>query len=123
VSGGDETNPKKVTIKVTTENGGHTATAQVTVYESEHVPQGFSPNGDGVNDYFVLTLDSRETYSLRVFDKSGQIYYTSANYQNNWDGIANSGAQKGKKVLAGTYYYSLVGNTGNAKTGYVVIKY
>jgi gliding motility-associated-like protein len=112
------------TITVRTDDGDYTATAQVEVYEVEHAPQGFSPNGDGINDYFELTLDSRENYSLLIFDRSGQVHYRSSNYQNDWDGVANTGAQSGKKLLSGTYYYSLTGNTsGNKKTGYVIIRY
>jgi gliding motility-associated-like protein len=112
------------TITVRTDDGDIPATAQVEVYEAEHAPQGFSPNGDGINDYFELTLDSRENYSLTVFDRSGQVHYRSSNYQNNWDGVANTGAQSGKKLLPGTYYYSLTGNiSGNKKTGYVIIRY
>jgi gliding motility-associated-like protein len=114
----------KATVTVRTDDGDYTATAQVEVYEAEHAPQGFSPNGDGINDYFELTLDSRENYSLTVFDRSGQVHYRSSNYQNDWDGVANTGVQSGKKLLSGTYYYSLAGNTsGNKKTGYVIIKY
>jgi len=68
-------------------------------------------------------LDSRDTYTLKVFDKSGQIYYQSDNYANNWDGTANVGHASGKKVPAGTYFYTLIGKSGDAKSGYVVIKY
>lgn len=123
ISGGTESNPKKATIKVTTENGGHTATAQVNVYESIHAPEGFSPNGDGVNDCFEMTLDSKEIYSLRIFDKSGQIYYESSDYKNDWDGVANTGAMKGKKVLPGSYFYVATAKSGSTKKGYVVVRY
>jgi gliding motility-associated-like protein len=110
-------------VTVRTEDGNYTATAQVEVYEAERAPQGFSPNGDGINDYFELTLDSKETYTLRVFDRSGQTHYTSENYRNDWDGTANTGAQSGKKLSAGTYYYSLREKASSAiKTGYIIIK-
>ena len=110
-------------ITVRTDDGNYTATARVEVYEAEYVPQGFSPNGDGVNDYFELTLDSKETYTLRVFDRSGQVHYLSENYRNDWEGTANTGAQSGQKLPAGTYFYSLRAKTsGSTKTGYIVIK-
>jgi gliding motility-associated-like protein len=111
-------------ITVSTNDGDLHATAEIEVYDAEHAPQGFSPNGDGVNDYFELTLVSKETYTLNVFDRSGQLYYQSNNYKNDWDGIANTGTHSGKKLLSGTYYYSLVGKTsGRVKTGFVVIRY
>ncbi|MDR0661035.1 MAG: gliding motility-associated C-terminal domain-containing protein [Prevotellaceae bacterium] len=43
-------------------------------------------------------------------------------YQNSWDGVANIGAQKGKKVTAGTYYYVLSAkNSGEVKKGYIIL--
>ncbi|MDR0692302.1 MAG: S8 family serine peptidase, partial [Prevotellaceae bacterium] len=75
--------PGEASVTVRTEDGNHTAEVRVTVYEAEHAPQGFSPNGDGVNDYFVCALDNRDTYTLTVFDRSGQVHYRSSNYQNN----------------------------------------
>jgi gliding motility-associated-like protein len=112
------------TLTVTTNDGNFTANATVDVYEKAHAPEGFSPNNDGFNDYFEITMDSREIYALRVFDKSGQVYYTSDDYKNNWGGVANTGTHSGKKVPAGTYFYSISAkNTGKATTGYVVIKY
>jgi gliding motility-associated-like protein len=105
-------------------DGGHSATCQVVVYDEIQAPEGFSPNGDGINDYFELLGDSRETYAIRIFDKSGQVYYTSENYKNDWDGVANTGPNSGKKVLPGTYFYTVTAkNTNDSKTGYVVVKY
>jgi gliding motility-associated-like protein len=111
-------------IKVTTTDGAHTATAQVEVYEAEHAPEGFSPNGDGINDYFVCSLDSRDTYALSIFDRSGQVHYRSSDYQNNWDGTANTGPHKGNKMPANIYFYTLSAKkSGQTTTGFVVVKY
>jgi gliding motility-associated-like protein len=124
VKGGSDTDPQIATIRVTTEDGNYTATARVEVYETEHAPQGFSPNGDGINDYFVCTLDSRDTYTLNVFDRSGQVHYRSSDYKNDWDGIANTGPHAGSKAPANTYFYTLSAkNSGDVKKGFVVIKY
>jgi gliding motility-associated-like protein len=116
--------PGEAKVTVRTEDGNYTAGVRVVVYEAEHAPQGFSPNGDGINDYFVCTLNSHDAYTLIVFDRSGQVHYRSSDYQNDWNGEANTGLHAGNKVPVGTYFYSLSAQkSGNVKKGFVVIKY
>jgi gliding motility-associated-like protein len=116
--------PGEAKVTVRTEDGNHPADVRVEVYEAEHAPQGFSPNNDGLNDYFVCTLDSRDSYTLVVFDRSGQVHYRSSDYHNDWDGAANTGPYAGNKAPAGTYFYTLSAKgSGNVKKGFIVIKY
>ncbi len=110
-------------ITVRTNDGDFTAFCDLDVYDAAQAPEGFSPNNDGINDYFELVINSQDTYSLTVFDRSGQIYYRTADYDNNWDGTANTGKYNGSKVPAGTYFYQLTGNKSGGKSGYIVIKY
>jgi gliding motility-associated-like protein len=111
-------------VTVLTNDGQYPAVCTVTVYESVHAPQGFSPNGDGLNDYFVCTLDSRDSYNLIVFDRSGQVHYRSSDYRNDWNGEANTGPHAGNKVPVNTYFYTLSAKrSGQVTTGFVVIKY
>jgi gliding motility-associated-like protein len=99
------------------------ATCTLDVRAHIDAPEGFSPNGDGVNDTFVCTLNQDDSYILKVFDRTGQVYYQSDNYQNAWDGTANTGLHAGRKVPVGTYFYTLSAKSGEVKTGFVVIKY
>lgn len=51
------------------------------------IPNLFTPNGDGVNDTFVI--EGAENYSntkLVVRDRTGKIIYQNSNYQNDWNG-------------------------------------
>ncbi|MBV7530548.1 gliding motility-associated C-terminal domain-containing protein [Chitinophaga sp. sic0106] len=67
------------------------------------VPNAFTPNGDGINDRFViLGIDRYPNSQLIVFNRWGNIVYRSNDYRNNWDG---SGLNEG------TYYYELICNT------------
>lgn len=60
-----------------------------------------TPNADGVNDYlFFKNLIFYNDCNLVVYNTHGFEVYSSANYQNDWDGYKN-----GKAVNPGTYYY------------------
>ena len=52
-----------------------------------YVPTAFSPNGDSVNDRFdVLHAASFTTYSLRVYDRWGNLIFASEQADTGWDG-------------------------------------
>lgn len=113
-----------IKIVATTKQGAYTDNATVTIKQEMAIPEGFSPNGDGINDYLYIPGLQDDVYTLRIHDKSGQLCYESTDYQNKWEGTANMGAQKGKKVLPGTYYYVLSAHSSNeVKKGYIIIKY
>ncbi|NLN73902.1 MAG: T9SS type B sorting domain-containing protein [Bacteroidales bacterium] len=64
------------------------------------IPNVFTPNSDGFNDYFFIDgLDSYPNSKLKVYNRWGKVVYRSDNYQNDWDG---------KNVADGVYYYVLV---------------
>jgi len=89
------------------------------------IPNGFSPNGDAINDFFqVPAFENAENVYLAVFTQWGDIVYQSDDYKNNWDGTANNGSNKGSKVKVGTYYYRfIVADLHLDQTGYVYINY
>ncbi len=70
------------------------------VYE---LPNAFTPNGDGQNDLFK-PLKSRfiETIDLKIFNRWGQIIFTTSDPEINWNGTN----QSGKIVSDGVYYYT-----------------
>jgi gliding motility-associated-like protein len=70
------------------------------------IPSSFTPNGDGVNDYFevILSNSAVEDYSLRVFNRWGKtLFYTEDPYLK-WDGTID-----GTKLPGGVYVYELRG--------------
>ena len=96
-------------------------TSQATAFfslidcEDIFIPEGFSPNGDGINDVFIIQgIDLYKT-RLRVYNRWGNIVYESEDYQNDWDGTANRGNRQGVALPDGTYYYvaSFEGGPGN----------
>lgn len=73
------------------------------------VPEGFSPNGDGINDKFVIAnLNGLKVETFQVYSRDGILVYAAQNYQNNWDGQANQGIVVGREGLPdGTYFYRI----------------
>ncbi len=72
------------------------------------IPEGFSPNGDGINDRFVLgNVPAETSVSFEVYNRWGQLVHQENDYKSDWDGKANRGvAGGGRKDLAdGTYFY------------------
>ena len=50
------------------------------------IPNVFTPNNDGVNDFFVIqNIEKCSFNQLFVFNKSGKLIYDKTQYQNNWD--------------------------------------
>ena len=65
------------------------------------IPEGFSPNGDGVNDVFALRNKKGIKINLQVYNRLGFLVYSNADYRNDWDGLDGNG----KEVSEGTYFY------------------
>ncbi len=91
------------TLHVVSGNGCGTATDDVfvRVLKKISIPNAFSPNGDGINDTWVI--DALNTYPesvTEVYNQYGQIVFRSRGYPKAWDGKYN-----GKPLPVATYYY------------------
>ncbi len=74
------------------------------------IPQGFSPNGDGINDEFEISnlLNIYENFELEIYSRNGNLVHRGYNADGFWDGIATKGFLfRGNKVPVGAYYYVL----------------
>jgi len=90
------------------------------------IPEGFSPNGDGVNEFLVFRgVKDFPDSKLIIFNRWGSIIYEIKGYQNNWDARANSSMAVGTDIVPeGTYYYILdLGNGTKPVKGFVYINY
>ncbi len=77
------------------------------------IPNVFTPNQDGINDFFVI--DSRLIgSSLNVFHRSGIRIYESIDYQNDWDGNG---------LPSGSYFWTITTECGDNYNGSVTILY
>jgi gliding motility-associated-like protein len=91
----------------------------VKVLHTLEIPNTFSPNGDGINDKWVLNnLEYFTGCSVNIFNRSGQNVYSSSAYSNAWDGTYN-----GKPLPVGTYYYVIKTQdaVSSTRTGYITL--
>src|SRR5688572_19591426 len=67
------------------------------------LPNAFTPNGDGQNDIYT-PFRSRfiESIDFKVFNRWGQVVYTTHDPLINWNGLNEAG----KQVSDGVYYYT-----------------
>ncbi|MBS1635395.1 MAG: gliding motility-associated C-terminal domain-containing protein [Bacteroidetes bacterium] len=90
------------------------------------IPEGFSPNDDGINDLFVIRGLNGRSVNIIVFNRWGNKVYVKENYDNSWDGIANTNSLLfgNGKLPEATYYYILQFTDQSKKsiTGFVVLR-
>lgn len=104
------------------------ATVTIDIYDSGVIgAEGFSPNGDGLNDLMVFKglIPNYSGSQLYVYTRSGQLVYKSENYQNDWDGSTIKSTLSNKELVpGGVYYYILkLGGTSRSMKGFVYIGY
>ncbi|WP_298517421.1 gliding motility-associated C-terminal domain-containing protein [uncultured Kordia sp.] len=79
-----------------------------------YIPNGFSPNGDGKNDVFnILNLEAHPNHTINIYNRYGTLIFVGNRNTSNWDGYANRGTPKNKKLPTGTYFYVLYLNDEN----------
>ncbi len=85
-------------------------TIKITVIEEIVIYNSFSPNDDGINDYW--DIDNAEYYPdiiVEVYNRWGEKMFSSKGYtsEKRWNGNYN-----GQKVPIGTYYYVVIPYSG-----------
>ena len=86
------------------------------------IPNGFSPNSDGVNDVFRIPELDFYPASFTVWNRWGDKVLDEPRYQNTWAGKCETGSCLGSDDLPeGTYFY-LVDVEGITFKGYITLK-
>ncbi len=104
-----------------------TSNQDIPINDSLIIPNIFTPNNDGINDLFTISLSGYEEINWRIYNrwgsevKMGELKIENEGTIELWDGRTNSGTQ----VRDGTYYYisNLTKKGGNHETkkGFVQI--
>jgi gliding motility-associated-like protein/uncharacterized repeat protein (TIGR01451 family) len=88
------------------------------------IPEGFSPNGDGINDLFVIRgiLNFTEN-TFVIFNRWGDKVFEANPYENTWNGKCDKGLSVGGDELPiGTYFYVLdLGNGSDIYKGTIYL--
>ncbi len=82
---------------------------RVQVYKGPdlYVPTGFTPNGDGKNDkFFPFPVGIKEIKSFRVYNRWGQLIFSTTRLNDGWDGKFG-----GKEQASGVYIWAVEGIT------------
>lgn len=85
-------------------------------YETFFVPDGFSPNGDNVNDTFkILKIDFLyPDYRLEIYNRYGNVMFKGNKNKPDWDGKNSEGGGFGDGMAPnGVYFYVIHFNKDN----------
>ncbi len=99
-------------LEVTGENGCTRATsftAEVRAEGDIYIPNVFSPNGDGFNDYFTIFADARvsQVEVLQIFDRWGALVFENRNFLPNEPSLGWDGTHRGRRLNPGVYVYQV----------------
>lgn len=75
----------------------------IEIYEEFEIANTFTPNGDNMNDSFTIPNIGLTNYSLKIYNRWGNLLFESEDATEAWDGSSNMG-----KASSGTYFYVLV---------------
>ncbi|MDR2281684.1 MAG: gliding motility-associated C-terminal domain-containing protein [Sphingobacterium sp.] len=99
-------------VPLATNNTDYTSwfTKSTVLPDALFIPNTFTPNGDGVNDRFVIQgLEDFDAVILTIFNRWGNSVYHHERYDNRWDGSG---------LNVGTYYYVIETKKGTNSSIY-----
>ena len=103
-------NSYTVTLLVTNGNPLCNDTASVFIYVDItpfiEIPNVFSPNGDGTNEFFSIKYKGYKNLNMIIFNRWGNKLFETSNPGAGWDGTGAS---------EGTYYYIVTGTGSDNK--------
>lgn len=106
----DQIEPEIVS-NVSEDNSTNTNSSHERVKEELELPNYFSPNNDGANDYFEIKSEGLTDFSLVVLDLNGKPVYQTTDAHFKWDGTNFSN----EKVKDGNYLYYITAKDSNGK--------
>lgn len=88
-------------------SGSSTTNTRDTIAIEEpfsYIPNIFSPNGDGTNDVWEITVESYDAIDILVFDVNNNVIFKAKDLDNPWNGKLRDG----RAANEGVYFYKIV---------------
>ena len=68
-----------------------------------YIPNAFTPNNDGINDYFFIQAGAIKNYELKIFNRWGEELWRTNDFKSQgWDGV-----YKEKQAQMDVYMYAI----------------
>ncbi len=95
-----------ITYNPLQEDRNHNGLGDACDKDQMNISQAITPNGDGINDTWVITnIEIHPNSVVRVFNRWGAEVFFARNYQNDWDGHSKNGS--GTLPESSSYYYQV----------------
>jgi gliding motility-associated-like protein len=126
----NSSDPQTIYVRFENEVCFATSSFEISTFNCEpEIPNGASPNGDGLNDTFKIKglIDVYKDFELHIYSRQGNLIYKGRNEDGLWNCIPNTGLlYKDTQVPVGTYFYALFLNHAQFPepfTGFVYVNY
>ena len=86
------------------------------------IPTAFTPNGDGLNDYFGPLGKVPEGYKLQIFNRNGEVVFVSSNIYQRWNGYYKGTLQPSSVFIYLVNYKDLQNIPHQQKGTFVLIR-
>jgi gliding motility-associated-like protein len=83
----------------------------VLLKESLFIPNVFTPQNDGTNDYFTIKSSGINVFSMKIYNRWGGLVYETNEINPGWDGNYD-----GNPCPVGVYFYMITAVSNNKKT-------
>jgi gliding motility-associated-like protein len=60
--------------------------AEATPNPTMYIPSAFTPNGDGINDFFGVKAEGIKQFKMEIYNRWGELVFFSENMLEHWDG-------------------------------------
>ena len=102
-----DTGTYQITLITATQYGCGDTAHQTVIIEPDfvlYIPNAFTPNGDGFNDTFTAKGIFVKQFAMSIFDRWGNLIFSTNDIDKPWDGHANHGADMAQKDV---YVYQI----------------